>query len=331
MKQILFLSLTFITFSLSAQTITLTEQSRSTSIRGLSVVDDRVAWVSGSKGSVGISTDGGTTWQWQQVKGFEQSDLRDVEAFSDREAVVMTSGSPAVILKTHDGGKTWKECFRNNDQAWFLDGMDFYDRKNGVVMGDPIDGKFVIMTTTDGGDTWKLLDHRPEARKDEAAFAASGTTIRMTGKGSVAIISGGASSRLFSTNDLQHWSARELPILQGRSTTGAFSFTNSKGQYVFVGGDYQTNKRRDSTACYLLKDGDPKLSEQMPAGFQSCIVSISKNVFLSTGTSGTNLSTDGGKSWRPIDTNSYNVCQKAKRGNLILLAGDKGKIARYEP
>ncbi|UEG54511.1 YCF48-related protein [Mucilaginibacter daejeonensis] len=320
-----------IALSLNAQTITVTEQSRSTSIRGLSVVDDRVAWVSGSKGNIGISTDGGTTWQWQQVKGFEQSDLRDIEAFSDKDAVVMSSGTPAVILKTTDGGKTWKECFRNSDQAWFLDGLDFYDSKNGIVMGDPIDGKFVIMSTTDGGDTWTSLDHRPEARKDEAAFAASGTTIKMTGKRSIAMISGGSSSRLFTTKDQQHWSVKELPILQGRSTTGAFSFITVKDKFVFVGGDYQKNMRKDSTACYLLKDGSMQLSQQMPAGFQSCVENLDKNILLSTGTSGTNLSTDGGITWKPIDTNSYNVCRKAKHGKLVLLAGDKGKIARLKP
>ncbi len=331
MKQIFLLAFIFIALSLNAQTITVTEQSRPTSIRGLSVVDDRVAWVSGSKGNIGISIDGGTTWQWQQVKGFEQSDLRDIEAFSDRDAVVMSSGTPAVILKTTDGGKTWKECFRNSDHAWFLDGLDFYDRKNGIVMGDPIDGKFVIMTTTDGGETWRSLDNRPEARKDEAAFAASGTTIKMTGKRSVAMISGGSSSRLFTTKDQQHWSVKELPILQGRSTTGAFSFITVKDKFVFVGGDYQKNMRKDSTACYLLKDGSMQLSQQMPAGFQSCVENLDKNILLSTGTSGTNLSTDGGITWKPIDTNSYNVCRKAKHGKLVLLAGDKGKIARLKP
>ena len=45
----------------SAQSLTMVEQDKPTSIRGLSVVDDKVAWVSGSKGHVGISTNGGQT------------------------------------------------------------------------------------------------------------------------------------------------------------------------------------------------------------------------------------------------------------------------------
>jgi hypothetical protein len=42
------------------------------------------------------------------------------------------------------------------------------------------------------------------------------------------------------------------------------------------------------------------------------------------------VSTDGGTHWKQVDTNSFNVCRKAKRGNLILLAGDKGKIAIFK-
>lgn len=33
-----------------------------TSLRGISIVSDDVAWVSGSNGSIGKTIDGGTTW-----------------------------------------------------------------------------------------------------------------------------------------------------------------------------------------------------------------------------------------------------------------------------
>lgn len=47
---------------------------------------------------------------------------------------------------------------------------------------------------------------------------------------------------------------------------------------------------------------------------------------IATGTSGTDISVDDGINWTRIDKESFNVCQKAKKGNLILLAGAKGKI-----
>jgi hypothetical protein len=54
---------------------------------------------------------------------------------------------------------------------------------------------------------------------------------------------------------------------------------------------------------------------------------INDGVFLSTGTPGSNITTDGGKIWKQIDATSFNVCRKAKRGKLVLLAGNGGKIA----
>src|SRR6185312_4161465 len=113
-----------IPFALFAQHIEVLQQGKPTSIRGLSVVDDNVAWISGSKGNIAITTNGGKTWNWQQVKGFEKSDFRDIEAFSDKEAIIMSSGTPALILKTIDGGANWQEKYRNADTTYFFDAMD---------------------------------------------------------------------------------------------------------------------------------------------------------------------------------------------------------------
>jgi hypothetical protein len=65
--QLLITTLLFTPFISAAQTITILQQDKPTSIRGLSVVDDKTAWISGSKGHIAITTDGGTTWAWQQV------------------------------------------------------------------------------------------------------------------------------------------------------------------------------------------------------------------------------------------------------------------------
>src|SRR6202166_938222 len=137
MKKTYFLPFLFILlllFSVSilkAQHIEQLQEGKPTSIRGLSVVDDNVAWISGSKGYIAITNDGVKTWNWQQVKGFEKSDFRDIEAFSDKEAIIMSSGTPALILKTIDGGVNWEVKYRNADTAYFFDAMDFAERKHG--------------------------------------------------------------------------------------------------------------------------------------------------------------------------------------------------------
>src|ERR1700761_636017 len=106
-----------------AQHIEILQQGKSTSIRGLSVVDDNVAWISGTKGTIAITKDGGKTWDWQQVKGFEMADFRDIEAFSSKEAIIMSSGTPALILKTTDGGETWQEKCRKGIWAYMFNAV----------------------------------------------------------------------------------------------------------------------------------------------------------------------------------------------------------------
>jgi photosystem II stability/assembly factor-like uncharacterized protein len=308
---------------LIAQHVEVLQQGKPTSIRGLSVVDDKVAWISGSKGYIAITTNGGKTWGWQQVKGFEKSDFRDIEAFSDKEAVIISSGSPALILNTIDGGISWKVNYRKNDSTYFLDAMDFDTPKHGFVVGDPINDKYLLLETKDGGNNWNEYNG-PDAIKNQAAFAASGTCL--VAKGTFAIVTGGSAAEII-TNKGTSWIHNILPILQGKSSQGSFSLAVGKNQLIVVGGDYQKDKRQDSTACYSTDKGLIwHLANSFPTGYQSCVEFIKQDTFLSTGTPGTNVTTNGGKNWAKIDDVSYNVCRKAKHGTLVVLAGDRGKI-----
>lgn len=320
--------LLIISISSRAQAVKMLERGPDCSIRGMSVIDNNVAWLSGSKGYIGITLNGGKTWRWQQVKGFEKSDFRDIEAFSDKQAVIMSAGTPALIMKTTDGGETWEVNYRNDDKAYFLDGMDFFDAKHGVVFGDPIEGKFVMLETQNGGKTWQQSKSAPAALPNEAAFAASGTSIGIVKEDkSIRIVTGGPVARMFS-GKADNWFVADLPLAHGADSKGAFATANGGGYTVVVGGNYKQLSNRDSTVCYAKKtDQKYQLSNTMPMGYQSGVCWLGDANFLSTGTSGTNISTDGGKNWQQINTESFNVCKKALRGKLVLLAGDKGGIA----
>lgn len=336
MKKHLLLLVTFV-FALAAanaQRIETLQQGKPTSIRGLSVLDDNIAWISGSKGTIAITKDGGKTWDWKQVKGYEKSDFRDIEVFSDKNAIIMSSGTPAVILKTTDGGETWQEKYRNTDTSYFFDAMDFDSSKHGLVLGDPIGGKFLLMETNDSGETWHEFKYRPDAMPGEACFAASGTCLRIS-KGLITIVSGGKSSNVFwLTNGSSDWLQARMPFANQKQSQGAFSLASFRDQTIVVGGDYANDKRSDSVACYVSNWGYAisfSLAKTGPAGFQSCVEHITGNSFLSTGTPGSNITTDGGKTWNKIDDASYNVCRKAKSGKLVLLAGDRGRIGIFKP
>lgn len=343
MKKLILLSLSIlIAFAAKAQHIQVLQQEKPTSIRGLSVVDDSTAWISGSRGTIAITNDGGKTWDWKQVKGFEKSDFRDIEAFSSKEAIIMSSGTPALVLKTTDGGETWQEKYKNTDTAYFFDAMDFDTPKHGLVLGDPIKGKFVLMETNDGGETWHPFKNPPDALPGEAAFAASGTCLRNS-EGFIYIVTGGTTSRLLIMRpDAEKWLTFNLQIKHGKASQGAFSISPNVGSTVIVGGDYQKDHATDSVTLYWLYSStnsyrDTYLPSSPPAGYQSCVERISEGAgifdvtFLSTGTPGSNITTDGGKTWTKIDGISYNVCRKARKGKLVLLAGDRGRIGIFKP
>lgn len=125
-----------------AQTIQVLHSGNKISLRGLSVVDNKTVWVSGNNGTVGKTADGGKTWKWITVKGFEHSDFRSISALNNNIALIMSIAAPAYILRTTDGGETWTTVYQNNDRGMFLDAMEFWNEESGIVLGDPINNQF---------------------------------------------------------------------------------------------------------------------------------------------------------------------------------------------
>jgi len=306
-------------------------ESAKTSLRGLSAVSDQVIWASGSNGSIGKTLDGGKTWEWMKPYGYEKLDFRDIEAFDDNQAIVVNAGSPAYVLKTLDGGKTWTEHYKNLDSAIFLDGLGFWDKNRGIIFGDPIQDQIQLLKTEDAGKSWINISAnvKQPLAKGEAGFAASGTTIKTLPGGKVWISSGGTVSNIYYSADYgQSWNIFKCPIWQGESTTGPFSvdFYDAKNGIV-VGGNYVKDKANENNVL-LKKDGGKTWTKPVipVAGFRSGVAYINRNTIVATGTSGTDVSTDGGQHWKHIDDQSFNAVQKAKKGSKILLAGEKGGI-----
>lgn len=331
------IGLLFLVQGLSAQQprIEVLDSGRKISLRGLSVVNDQVIWASGSKGSVARSVDGGKTFEWTTVPGYEKNDFRDIEAFDENTAIIMGITQPAVLLKTTDGGRNWRKVFEDTTSGAFFDAMDFSNMKEGVLIGDPIGDKIFIAQTRDGGEHWQVSspgnNHQGiTAKTGEAFFASSGTNIKMMkgGYNHFAFASGGMAARVFYGT-----ATDSLPLMQGEKSTGANSIAvfNDK-QAVVVGGDFT----KDSIArgnCVLFNLGRLnktgfRIPQTPPHGYRSCVIYLTMNHLITCGTSGVDISKDGGNNWELISRESYHVCQKAKNGNAVFLAGANGRIAR---
>lgn len=327
-----FISLLPALFSFS-QTINILASGNKTSLRGLSVVNNNVVWASGSNGTVARSVDGGATFQWLTVKGFEQRDFRDIEAFDDNTAIIMAVAEPAIILKTKDGGKTWKKKFEDTTKGMFLDAMDF-DKKSGIVIGDPVDSvnrRPFIVFTRDAGEHWSIPEDDVSLAKGEAFFASSGTNVKMLplkrNLFRYALVSGGTQSHFIGNKK------ELLPLLQGKESTGANSMAInlSVKKIVVVGGDFAHDKDTTGNCVFSTDFGVNWQHPQLPPhGYRSCVEFINPNQLIACGTSGVDISNDGGNNWLLISNESFHVCQKAKSGSAVFLAGKDGRIAKLK-
>jgi photosystem II stability/assembly factor-like uncharacterized protein len=234
----------------------LVEDSGTTaSLRGIDSVDGQVAWASGSDGTVLKTTDGGVHWQKCTVPDAATDgatlDFRGVEAWDSATAIVMASGAgeKSRLYKTVDGCSTWTLLFKNPDTP---DG--FFDSfwlntlyGEGLLLGDPVKGRFTVFRTGDGGQKWKRDEGKSLAQNDNslAAFAASNSSIaRGAGKYLDGFVTGGkAGAVLYKSWTPPHfgklpdlhlrrgeaadsdWTLRPLPLAGGSEATGAFSIS----------------------------------------------------------------------------------------------------------
>jgi photosystem II stability/assembly factor-like uncharacterized protein len=304
-----------------------------TSLRGLSVVNNNIVWVSGSHGMVGRSTNSGKNWKWMTVPGFEKNDFRDIEAFDANTALIMSIDAPAYILKTSDGGNTWKIVYENKTKGMFLDAMEFRDVMNGIVIGDPVDGRFFLAQSHDGGNSWQEMEFtkRPLADSGEACFASSGTNIRYLYNRSIHFASGGKNSRVFTD-----FLPANTPFNKGTETAGCNSiavYDNYKNTFanhmVITGGDFTRDSLREKN-CFYSNDGGKswQSTKTPPGGYRSCVEYLSKDNLVTCGLNGVDYSYDGGKNWYPVSTEGFHACRYAKFGTQVYLTGSNGKIGK---
>jgi photosystem II stability/assembly factor-like uncharacterized protein len=309
-------------------------------LRGLDVVSDRVVWASGTQGTFVRTTDAGNTWRAGSVPGATELDFRDVEAFDDQRACLLSigAGEKSRVFKTTDGGQSWKLLFTNSDPRAFLDAIAFWDESHGIAMGDPVDGRFTILTTDDAGLTWKPAPARgmPPALPAEGAFAASGTCLVVKGDRQAWFATGGAGvARVFRSADRgQSWQTHETPILAANASSGIFSLAFlDANRGVAVGGDYKDPSQTTGIVAWTSDGGRTWASPRMtsPAGYRSCAAVVpgaGRPIVVAVGPTGSDFSTDRGQSWLPLSKTGFHAVGFASP-DAGWAVGDNGSIARF--
>ena len=307
-----------------------------TSIRGLCAVDDQVCWFGTGGGTVGRTIDGGKSWQRFVLEGAEKLEFRDVEALDADRCLAMSvgGGTASRIYLTRDGGVSWELVNQNQAPQGFYNGMAFWDEKKGILAGDPVEGKLVILRTSDGGRTWQGLPNTPKMKEGEHAFAASGTHVAVAPGGHVWVASGGKVARVFHSADFgRTWSVQETPMISGEPSTGIFSLAFQDSRMgLAVGGDYEKEEAgiRNAMATtdggktwQLLKKGEG----QAVFPFRSCVrFDPASKTFIATGPEGSNCSRDGGKTWTSFGDRGFHTLSIGGSLQATWAAGSEGRI-----
>jgi photosystem II stability/assembly factor-like uncharacterized protein len=315
-----------------------------TNLRGVSataITDPKgipitVVWASGSKGVILRSLDEGETWVRLQVPDGDALDFRGIVAFNAATAYVMSSGEgeKSRIYKTTDGGKTWNLQYTDKRKEFFLDSIACLSEKRCFALGDPIDGKFLLLNTTDG-EHWNVLpsDQLPAALPGEGAFAASNSCLAIFNE-EIYFGTGGPTARVFHSADLgRTWTVVETPLAHANASSGIFSISRRQSggaiTVVVVGGDYQAPKRA-STVAALSEDGGKtwKLSKRQPGGFRSAAASLGNPTFVTVGPNGEEISEDRGVHWKRTDSLNLNALAILD-DQRAWAVGPQGTIARF--
>jgi photosystem II stability/assembly factor-like uncharacterized protein len=310
----------------------LTPTGSTARLRGVSAISAEIAWASGSLGTVLRTLNGGQTWQSVGPPGTSALQFRDIEAFGPKAAAILSigPGPDSRIYVTEDGGASWTLGFQNQDPNAFYDCISFFDRRHGLALSDPVDGKFQIASTSDGGRSWQVgTASMPDAIAGEFAFAASGQCLVTQGdRHAWFATGGGAQARVFRSEDGgRTWAVSATPVRSGPSA-GIFALAfRDKRHGLAIGGDFAVPAAAPD-ALALTDDGGRtwRLVADAPNEYRSGAHWINERDAVAVGPTGSNASFDRGRSWDRFDSGSFDTVDCAHGGDCWA-AGEQGRVA----
>lgn len=250
-------------------------------------------------------------------------------AQTSKDIFLLSIGNPALLYQVSKKTQKVKLVYKEVNEKVFYNSMKFWNDKEGIAIGDPIEDTFSIIITRDGGETWaKLLsDKLPTNAKGEVAFAASDSNIVIKGDDTW-VVSGGKKARVFhSPNKGKTWKVIETSIVQGKTVTGIFTadFYDSKHGFI-AGGDYELPKQNFDNKAFTSDGGQTwELTGQNQGfGFASCIQYVpgsNAKQLVCVGAMGIHYSKDAGKTWAQLSQDAKFFTIRFINKNTAIAAG----------
>ncbi len=296
---------------------------------GISIANPNVAWISVVDGTSGLAinefsktVNGGTLWAPGVISNAPAGySVAHIQALDENKAFVAlypTSGGGGKVFHTSDGGTVWEEiptgAFTNT--ASFLDVVHFFNDNDGFVVGDPVNSKFEILYTSDGGANWTSVDAAgsPAILSGEMAWTGMYEVIGNT------VWFGTNKGRIFKSTDKGHtWAV----LTTGMNDIQKITFSDENNgliqqiaynQTTGVISTFKTKFTQDGgTTWTLVTPSGPIWKGDISAvpGFPGRYFSVgSDGAAQASRKYGSSYSTNYGLSWNLIDTTVQYICVK---------------------
>ena len=305
------------------------------SIRAVETVSAHEIWYATNKGKVGVYN----SKEFNEIVLHHNDSLLHFRAIAHNgtHAFALTIDNPALLYKfTYDDSQisSAKLVYQEEGSGVFYDAMGFWNEKEGIAVGDPINGCLSIIITRDGGNTWVKVDceNLPHVVDGEALFAASNGSLTLKNDQTY-VATGGSQARVFKSPDKGvTWTVVTTPLTQGSAMSGIFSMDQyDRDQLVIFGGDWADQDNNTNNKAYS-KDGGATWTLMSPSsgpGYRSSVRFIPGTRgkgLIAVGSKGISVSHNKGKDWQQISDASIYTLRFV--GDSVAYGGGPGQFVK---
>ncbi|NJB72066.1 photosystem II stability/assembly factor-like uncharacterized protein [Saonia flava] len=244
---------------------------------------------------------------------------------------MLSVANPALLYKTGDSGQM-ELVYIEEGETVFYDSMTFWNNREGIAIGDSVDGCLSIIITRDGGTSWNKLpcEILPKAIIEEGAFAASNTNVDV--KGNKTWIATTGSRIYFSPDKGNTWEYVQTPVLGDGPTEGIYSidFYDENIGFAF-GGDFTKPENNHANKAITLDGGKTweLIANNQEPGYKSCVQFVpnggGKDI-VALGFTGISYSKDMGSTWKQLSEEPFYTIRFLN--DSIAYAAGKNRIAK---
>ncbi|WP_417199409.1 WD40/YVTN/BNR-like repeat-containing protein [Bizionia sp.] len=303
------------------------------SIRALQILDSKSLAFGANNNTYGLCDMESNKWLIsEQTHDSLNLEFRAIGNNSE-DFFMLNVGNPALMFKTSNSG-IMELVYKEVHEKVFYDAMAFWNKQEGIAIGDATDTCLSIIITRDGGNTWQKIpcDKLPDASNGSAAFAASNTNIVVKGSKAWVATGGKVSTVLYSGDKGETWEVFQTPIIQGLETTGMYSIDFYDDMIGFaIGGDYTKPDNNSANKIRTIDGGKTweLVAENKEPGYRSCVQYIPNSdgkELLAVGFKGMDYSNDNGTTWTHLsDEGFYSI---RFLNDSVAYASGQGRVSK---